>query len=252
MGEIQTVFTSWPQFVLASLVLLLAQGVYVLFGFGAGLIAIGLLALLLPSVPDVVVMLLLVNLPAELLVVAGARRQVVWREVALIGLGIVAGVPLGTWVLRHGEGGLILTMLGVFLIVTGGVFLAIPNGKPARRPAWIAPPVGLLGGVLSGMFGTGGPPVIVYYRLGGASKSVFRGSLMAIFALVTLTRLPAYALAGLLTAPRLWSGLAMLPAALLGAWAGHRIHVRVSERTFQRLVAAALAVIGGLLLLRRP
>jgi uncharacterized membrane protein YfcA len=74
---------------------------------------------------------------------------------------------------------------------------------------------------------------------------------MAVFMLVTLTRLPSYAVAGLITPPRLWSALAALPFALLGGWLGHRIHLQVSERLFQRLVAGTLVVIGALLLLRR-
>jgi hypothetical protein len=101
------------------------------------------------------------------------------------------------------------------------------------------------------MFGTGGPPVIIWYRLAGADKAAFRGNLMAIWMLVSLTRLPSYGVAGLLTAPRLWSGLAVLPAVLLGGWLGHRIHLEIAERTFQRAVAVALAIIGALLLLRR-
>jgi len=246
-----TIFASWPQFAVTCLVLGVAQAVYVLFGFGSGLIALGVLALVFPSVQDIVVMILVISLPAELWVVWISRRHVPWREVALIGAGIVAGVPVGTWVLRQGEANFLIAALGWFLILTGLAFLALPAERAVRWPRWTAPPVGALGGLLSGMFGTGGPPVIIYYRLGGADKTVFRGSLMAIWMLVSLTRLPSYAAAGLLTAPRLWSGLAILPAVLLGGWAGHRIHLEISERTFQRCVAVALAIIGALLLLRR-
>ena len=74
--------------------------------------------------------------------------------------------------------------------------------------------------MLTGLFGTGGPPLIIYYHLAGLSKSAFRGNLMAIFLLQTCLRVPAYAVGGLLTAPRLWSGLMLMPAALLGTWAG--------------------------------
>ncbi len=246
-----TIFTNWQQLALTCLVLGVAQAVYVLLGFGSGLIALGLLALIFPSLQDVVVMILVISLPAELWVVWGARRRIRWREVALIGAGIVAGVPLGAWVLKQGEANALLAILGWFLIATGLTFLALPAHRAVSWPRWIAPPVGLAAGLLSGMFGTGGPPVIIYYRLSNADKAVFRGSLMAIWLLVTLTRLPSYAAAGLLTAPRLWSGALILPAVLLGGWAGHRIHVEIPEPTFRRGVAIALAVIGALLLLRR-
>ena len=54
------------QFAVTCAVLVVAQMVYVLFGFGSGLIAVGSLALVFPEIKDVVVLLLLVNLPAEL------------------------------------------------------------------------------------------------------------------------------------------------------------------------------------------
>jgi hypothetical protein len=246
-----SIFPGPLSYLVTSLVLAFAQAVYVLFGFGSGLIALGLLALVFPSVQDIVVVILLTALPAEIFVAWTSRREIAWRQVALIGAGVVAGVPIGTWILRAGQANFLIVLLGAFLIVTGAAFLALPSHWRVRWPHWTAPPVGLLGGVLSGMFGTGGPPVIIWYRLAGADKAAFRGNLMAIWMLVSLTRLPSYGVAGLLTAPRLWSGLAVLPAVLLGGWIGHRIHLEIAERTFQKAVAVALAIIGTLLLLRR-
>jgi uncharacterized membrane protein YfcA len=46
----------------------------------------------------------------------------------------------------------------------------------------------------------------------------------------------------------MWSALAVLPAVILGALIGNRIHLRIEESTFRRLVSAALLLIGLLLL----
>jgi uncharacterized membrane protein YfcA len=73
---------------------------------------------------------------------------------------------------------------------------------------------------------------------------------MAIFLVTGLVRLPAYALSGLITAPRLLSAAVLLPAALLGGFIGHRVHVEVSEQKFKRLISVALCLIGLVLLLR--
>ncbi len=107
-------------------------------------------------------------------------------------------------------------------------------------PRWVAGPIGLISGVLTGLFGTGGPPLILYYRLQGVDKAAFRGNLMAIFLLMTVVRVPSYAVFGLITAPRMWSALAVLPAVILGALIGNSIHLRIEEDTFRRLVSAAL------------
>jgi uncharacterized membrane protein YfcA len=250
MLGIPTVFDTLPQFLVVLLCLFCAEGVYVLFGFGAGMIAVGSLAVVMPDVQDVVVLLLLVSVPPELLVVWRSRRRISWRGVLAIGLGIAAGVPLGTWILRRGEPAFVLTLLALFLIVMGLLFLLLPARRAWRWPPWTPPSVGLMSGVLSGIFGTGGPPLIFYYQLGGAEKAVFRGNLMAIFLLVTLVRVPTYAVAGLITGPRLGSALVLLPAVLLAAWLGNRIHVSLSEPAFRRLVSGALVLIGAVLLLR--
>jgi uncharacterized membrane protein YfcA len=246
----ETIFSSPLEYAAACAVLMVAQMVYVLLGFGAGLIAVGSLALLFPEIRDVVVLLLLVSLPAEVGVVAGTWRTVRWPSIAGIGAGLLVGIPAGTAILRAGEPTLLLTVLGVFLVLVGVVFLALPRPRRTRWPAWSAPPVGVVSGVLTGLFGTGGPPLIVYFHLAGLGKSAFRGHLMAIFLAMTFVRVPAYAVGGLITLPRLVSGLAVLPAVALGAWLGHRIHLRVSETTFRRLVSAMLVVLGTLLLLR--
>ncbi|MFO7654044.1 MAG: sulfite exporter TauE/SafE family protein [Candidatus Krumholzibacteriia bacterium] len=246
----ETIFASPLEFLAACLILVAAQFVYVLFGFGAGLIAVGSLALLIPDIRDVVVLLLLVNLPAETAVVAASRRIVRWRAVVHAGAGVVAGIPLGTILLRAIEPVFLLSLLGGVLVAVGALFLALPRRGRSDWPSWTAPPVGLAAGVLTGLFGTGGPPLIVYYHLTGLGKAAFRGQLMALFLLMTLVRVPSYVVGGLVTGPRLMSGLALLPAVAIGAWLGHRVHVTIGEVVFRRLVSVLLLCMGALLLLR--
>ncbi len=246
-----TIFHDPLQVVAAVTVLLAAQIVYVVFGFGSGLIAVGTLALVFPDIRDVVVMLLLVNLPAEVAVVLRSWREVAWRRTAAVAAGVLAGIPLGTLVLKTSSPDVILVGLGIFLVAVSVVFLRIRDDWHVDWPAWSGPPIGLVSGVLTGVFGTGGPPLIVYYHLAGARKSAFRGHLMTLFLMMTFVRVPSYALSGLVTPARLWSGILLLPVAWLGTRLGQRIHVRVSERTFRRLVSLLLGVLGLLLVLRR-
>jgi uncharacterized membrane protein YfcA len=198
----------------------------------------------------VVVILMLVNLPVEIFVIIGSYRAITWRGVLLICLGIALGVPLGSLVLQRGNPLFILTLLGGFLLVVGAVFLLLPEGRKVKWPSWSAPVAGTISGLLAGMFGTGGPPLILFYRLAGLNKATFRGNLMAIFLVMTLVRLPSYAALGLITAERLWSTALVFPAVLIGAAVGNRIHLTISELTFQRLVAVALLLIGLLLLIK--
>lgn len=239
-----TIFTSPLEFAITCLVLIVAQLVYVMFGFGSGLIAVGSLALVFPEIKDVVVVLLLVNLPAELWVCWQSRREIRWRPIAILGVGIGVGIPVGAYFLRQGDPRFILTILGWFLMGVSLVFLRLPAGGRFTPPAWLGPPVGLVSGVLTGLFGTGGPPLIIWYHLAAGSKAAFRGNLMTIFLLMTFVRVPSYVASGLVTPPRLWSTLLVMPAVFLGAWLGHRLHIKISEVVFRRLVSGLLFVLG--------
>ncbi len=238
------IFESLTQFLLTCGVLFIAQLVYVLFGFGSGLIAVGMLAVIFVDIRDVVVLLLLVNLPAELWVTWKARAEIRWRPIVALGLGIAAGIPLGAIILRDTKPDFILTLLGGFLIFVGLVFLRLPSSGGKNPPAFLAPPTGLLSGLLTGLFGTGGPPLIIWYHLASPHKTAFRGNLMTIFLLMTFVRLPTYAVTGLITSERMASMVAVIPAVLLGAWLGNRMHLDISETLFRRLVSALLVVLG--------
>ena len=152
--------------------------------------------------------------------------------------------------LRIGNSSMVLTILGGVLILVGLLFLCIPRGGRVEWPKWSGPPTGLLSGVLGGLFGVGGPPVIIYYQLSGVNKSVFRASLMAIFLLIALVRVPSYFIGGLITQARLWSALSVVPAVVIGSYIGSRIHLQLSEQKFRRAVSLVLLLIGLLLLLR--
>jgi len=247
----ETVFNSPLELAVACVVLACAQVVYVLLGFGSGLIAVGLLALLMPEVRDVVVMLLLVNLPAEIYVVVSSWKRIEWRGVTLIFVGIAAGIPFGAWLLQAGEPTFLLGLLGAVLVIAGLVFLVAPRPRARSLPRWLSPPTGLLSGTLTGLFGTGGPPLVFYYQLCGVDKDVFRGNLMAIFLLMAFVRVPSYIVFDLFSWPRVISAGAVLPAVLLGAWIGNNIHLRLGEDTFRRIVSVALLVIGIVLLARQ-
>jgi len=248
MFHIETVFTSLPQFLGACLLMAGAQAVYVLFGFGAGLIAVGGMALFMPHVTDVVVLLLLVCLPSEAFVFSRSRKQIAWRGLVVLGIGVAVGIGVGSHVLSRTEPTFILTLLAWFLIAAGAAFLLVPNGARVRWPTWVGAPVGVASGLLAGLFGTGGPPLIFYYQMAGVDKASFRGHLMTLFMAMSLVRIPTYAALGLITLPRLLSAGAILPAALLGGWIGNRIHLQISEVRFRQAVSVSLCVLGLLLL----
>ena len=70
----------------------MAEAVAISFGFGAGLIAVGLLAMVLPTVQDVVVLLTLSCLLPEAVVLLRTLRFISWRGAVTMLVGVAAVV----------------------------------------------------------------------------------------------------------------------------------------------------------------
>ncbi len=100
MNLLDTGFTSYWQIAFAALIIAGAQLIYMFVGFGTGLIGLGLLVLVAPTLQDAVVIILLVSLPIELFVYGKARRKIQLRSDLPIAVGIPAAVPLGAAYLR--------------------------------------------------------------------------------------------------------------------------------------------------------
>lgn len=245
-----TWFESVPEFLAVCAVVAVAQVVYVLFGFGSGLITVAGLALLVPDLTDVVVLVLLVNIPIELSIVLRSRRSIEWTGVLRLAVGIVLGIPVGTALLRTGRPDVLLGLLGGTLLILSPALARVDGSRPRSIPRSIEPVTGAVSGILTGLFGTGGPPLIVHFHLAGKDKARFRGNLMALFLLMAAVRLPTYVLGGLVTVPRIGAAIAVLPAVLGGAWIGHRVHAEIAEERFRSGVVVALFGIGLVLIFR--
>jgi uncharacterized protein len=246
-----TFFSSYSQLILACLIILIAQTIYVIFGFGLGLIAVGLLALFIQPITHVIVLILFIGLPAEIYVVYKSWKSLSWRGIFIIGSGVAVGTILGTLILKFGNPDFILTLLAFFLMVSGIIFLIAQSDLVIHWPSWSSPLVGILAGLLDGMFGTGGPPLVFYYQLSGMKKEAFRGHLMTFFLLMTFVRYPSYALSGLITPARFLSAVYIFPVVLLGIWLGNRIHIQFSEKRFRKMISFGLIIIGIILLIKQ-
>jgi len=245
-----------PTFLLCGLIMLVAQLIYATIGFGAGMFAIALLALILPDLEGSVVTLLYLTFVTEVWVLARAWRHA--RPRLLLGLlpTMAVGMWLGTQMLAGGDVGLLKQALGVVVATAGTWFLlrdgrSEPNPEPSRARNLIAIPFGLGAGLLGGLYGTGGPPVIVLLKSYGLDKSAFRATLLWIFFTMSLLRGGTYLHAGLLTLDELHAALWLLPFSVAGTLLGMVAHGRLSERLFGRAVSLLLVLLGALLLIGR-
>jgi len=231
----------------AAAILLLAYFVRGISGFGSGLIAVPLLALLFP-LTLVVPFMLLTDLTASAIMGRAARREVNWEELKPLLPGSVVGVVAGATLLLNLEKEPLLTTLGLFVLAFAVRSILNLHGDKTISRAW-ALPASLVGGTVSALFGTGGPPYVIYLTHRIRDKSVFRATTSLLFLLEGGLRTVVFAVAGLLLQPDLLSSyLVGLPLMALGIWLGGRVHVGISNEQMTRLVGLLLLVSGTSLL----
>ena len=243
---------------LCSIICFVAATIVGSSGFGFALITVPLLTIFL-DLKLVVPLELLLALFCVTILSAKNMRFIKEPAVIYLFLGMMAGTVVGAWLLDNLEAGLLKKILGV-LIVLFAFHIYRRSGRerePRTREggrivgAAIALFVGLLSGVAGGMFGTSGPPLVVYVDHFAKDKSAFRAQLVVLFMLNNAVRIVLYSWHSLLTVPIAKFSLWLLPAVMLGLFLGSKMHFQVSEKTFSKAIAVMLCV-SGLLLVIRP
>ncbi len=232
----------------AAAVLLLAYFVRGVSGFGSGLVAVPLLALRFP-LPQVVPFMLIADFAASALVGGLHFRRVAWPEIRRLLPATLIGVAIGTGLLVSLPPAALLAILGGFILVFAvRGLLARPAPFRPASPHW-AYPAALSGGAVSGLFGTGGPPYVIYLSHRIRDKSVLRATLSGLFFLEVLARILTFLAAGLLGDGRVWlNSLLAAPVIVAALYAGSHVHTRLSDAQMLRLVnllllGSALAVL---------
>lgn len=216
-------------------------------GFGSGLIAVPLLALLLP-LTFVVPLILVTDFAASAILGQSTRKHIRWDEIRVLLPTSAAGVVLGTVLLVGLPERPLLATLGVFVLVFGVRSALNLHGERLVSRLW-ALPAGLVGGTVSGMFGTGGPPYVIYLSHRIRDKSALRATFSGLFLIEGGLRIVVFLLAGLLwQPPLLWAVPAALPLLALGLYLGHRVHVGLTQTQMVRMIGVLLLVSGTSLL----
>ena len=217
-------------------------------GFGEALIAVPLLAFVLPvKVAAPIAVLLSITVAA--VVVAQDWRHVHVRSAVRLVLFTVIGIPFGLLLLRAVPEPIVKGGLGV--MVAGFAMSALRSRGSYEltddRLAWL---FGLCAGVLGGAYGMNGPPLVVYGMLRRWSPERFRATLQGYFLPASVIGMIGYWAAGLWTPSVSRYYLLSLPTALLAIGLGRVINRRVDARRFFVYVHAFLIVSGAGLVLQ--
>jgi uncharacterized membrane protein YfcA len=234
--------------ILVLAVIFLATLVRSTFGFGEALVAVPLLALLMP-VEEAVPLATLVSITVATIVIAQDWHRVHFRSAGWLVISTLFGIPLGLWLLTAIPEAVVKAILAV--VIVGFSSYCLISRSPVRlkndRWAWV---FGFGAGVLGGAYGMNGPPLVVYGSLRQWSPEQFRATLQGYFLPASLLGMCGYWFAGLWTAAVTRHYLWTLPLVLAAIFLGRAINRRLSGHTFLRYVHIGLLVVGAVLLIQ--
>ena len=237
-----------PQLLFAFAAITLAYIVRGITGFGSALIAVPLLAFILP-LSSIVPLIVLLDFIAAASHGLRHRRAVRWSLIFPLLPFTLLGVGSALYLLKSVDMSLLRQALGLFIIAYAAYSLFAPALQGQRSRYWVIP-AGSFGGLIGTLFGTGGPFYVIYLQLQGVDKSTFRATIASIFLIDGGLRLSGFVSAGFYPGNTLILALTALPVMLVALFIGGHIHTRLPPEVFQRGIGLLLIGSGlGLLLI---
>jgi uncharacterized protein len=213
-----------------------------LSGFGGALVMAPILSLLYGPAPAVAITISL-ELVGYLQLLPGAARHIQWRAVAPMGAAALAALPLGVYLVVHVPPEPMRRAIGAIVAVLA---LLLMLGWRARRPPGLPAALGVsaLSGLLEGLAGTPGPPVVLYLYVGPDSAARNRHQLIGYFTLLDLAALLLFAAQGAFSAGWLQRTLLLIPVSVAGTWLGGHLFRHSSEALLRWLALALILLVG--------
>ncbi|MEG1610242.1 MAG: sulfite exporter TauE/SafE family protein, partial [Bilophila sp.] len=216
-------------------------------GFGFSMIMIVLLTLVLPPAVAATVILMW-----EILASVGhlpfVYREVNWKALRWLALGVLVGTPAGVLFLVH----MPIAPMKICINLTV-LLLTIPllrGMRPSKAPSCTATTaVGLLSGVINGASANGGPPVILFFLSGPGGVGVSRASLIAFFLFTDVWASLIYWQQGLVTWSTVRFAVLFLIPLALGIWVGSKCFTRMNEQVLRKIVLILLIAVTSVALL---
>jgi uncharacterized membrane protein YfcA len=240
---------SWTILAFAIPTLVIAYIIFGIAGFGTALIAAPVLAQIMP-VATIVPLLALLDCLAAIVNGVTLSDRIAKRELMWLVPLMIAGSLVGAWLLLVVPAKPMMLALGIFVVGYALYALFTPAARVGLKQVFVVP-FGLIGGVFSAMFGSGGFIYAMYLSRRLDDKNAMRATQSALIALSTFTRVIIFALVGIYSDLKLLAlALLLAPAMLIGLYAGHHITLRMTREQFLRVLSLVLIATGTTLILR--
>lgn len=223
-----------------------------LSGFGSGLVAMPLLAQLI-GLEKAAPLIALIGIFLNLSLTLYYRYEFQLNAVIRLTLSAAIAIPFGVYWAQYFNPEFGLKLLGFVIIIYAAIALILERFKiPLPRldsPRWTYG-FGLLSGLLSGAYNTGGPPVVIYGACRRWNPAVFKSNLNGFFMVSTAMVIFNHALHRHYTDTVFKLFLYSLPVMAIAIVAGLFLSKFINPIGFRTLILILLVAIGLRLLFK--
>ena len=236
---------SGAEWVVLATVVALAATVQGVVGFGSNLLAVPIVALIVPAaLPGAMV---LPSFPMALAMAVHERDHVDWRGNRFLVIGRLPGTALGVTVVALVSSQVLSVVIGALVLVAVAVSLLAARLHPGVNPT-----TATVTGVAVGLMGTAaaieGPPLALLYQ--HDPPPVLRSTLATQFAIGTAITLTGLTIGGQLHWWQVLLGLSLMPSYGVGFALSLLVRPHVHGRNLRPLVLG-IAALAGLLAIAR-
>jgi len=213
---------------------------------GAGVVAVPLLALIMP-VQNAVILMLPVLLVMDAKTIHHYRHYLDLTILKRIIPAAIVGIILGGLSLNYINNATLEILLGVISIVFALWQALTPYFAKIKNAGFFW---GTLSGFTSTLIHAGGLPINIYLISQAMPKLNWLATTAVFFGFMNLTKVIPYTLAGLWQAELFWLSLLCAPLALIGVKLGYVLQSKINQAQFMLIARALLFVSGVLLVLK--
>lgn len=206
---------------------------------GLGMLAVSLVALVMPTRESTGVVLLLL-LTGDLVAIWFYRRSVDWRLIGRLMLPVGIGLGIGAFFLTRVDDLVLRRTIGILLL--GLLLLRLWSNRLPTNGTAMAAGYGGLAGFTTMVANAGGAAMSLYLLAAKYDKWRFLGTGAWFFFAVNLVKLPISVGLGIVRSETVLLWLTVVPVVLLGTWLGRVVIKRVDQRLFENLVTISVTV----------
>ena len=187
---------------------------------------------------------LLLGYPTNAFIAWQERRKMDWKLCLPLAVLVVLGSIPGMLLLKNADTGAVKILFGMVIVGIGiEMLLRERSTKKAKESKVLLALIGLLSGVLCGLYGIG---ALLGAYIGRVAKDsgAFRANICFVFFVENTMRIVLYSAAGILTAGMLFQALRLVPFMALGMYLGVKSRALLDERSAKKLVIVMLIVSG--------